>query len=290
MAEDTKPTDLTQLTASEWLMHISDDYNLTYHGNTVKEGGVEAGAALVPRNQSLPEVAVAGSLDPNGMNRASLSVGSDALRYSRQYEDGGEGYGGPRTVDTFEGGMGPVRGFYQKSSQPGNQDLRATAFGGQIRTGPLSLYANRSQSSQDFVNPLYKKYFVNPRTDNKTDQIGANLRVPVGSGTLTGGVGRQYQTNQSPQNINQASRPTAQSPNVTNYNLMYEGKFGPGQLNVGGNLTDVRGVGMEPSVRGSYDYPNPFGLGGNFSATGSLVKPIAGNTAAEAMLRYKLKF
>tara|TARA_R110002095_G_scaffold119526_1_gene104078 strand:- start:403 stop:618 length:216 start_codon:yes stop_codon:yes gene_type:complete len=71
---------------------------------------------------------------------------------------------------------------------------------------------------------------------------------------------------------------------------MYKGKVGPGQLNVGGNLTDVRGVGMEPSVRGSYDYPNPFGLGGNFSATGSLVKPIAGNTAAEAMLRYKLKF
>jgi hypothetical protein len=173
--------------------------------------------------------------------------------------------------------MGPVRGFYQKSSQPGNQ---ATAFGGQLKMGPLSLYANRNQSRQNGVDPLY----------NKTDQIGANLRVPVGSGTLTGGVGRQYQTNQSPQNINQATRPTAQSPNVTNYNLMYEGKFGPGQLNVGGNLTDVRGVGMEPSVRGSYDYPNPFGLGGNFSATGSLVKPIAGNTAAEAMLRYKLKF
>ena len=286
MAEDTKPTDLTQLTASEWLMRISDDYNATFRGN-MKDGVVEAGAALVPRNQSLPEVAVAGSLDPNGRKEASLSVGSDALRYSRQYEDGGDGSGGLTTRDTFEGGMGPVRGFYQKSSQPGNQ---ATAFGGQLKMGPLSLYANRSQSSQDFVNPLYKKYFVNPRTDNKTDQIGANLRVPVGSGTLTGGVGRQYQTNQSPQNINQASRPTAQSPNVTNYNLMYEGKFGPGQLNVGGNLTDVRGVGMEPSVRGSYDYPNPFGLGGNFSATGSLVKPIAGNTAAEAMLRYKLKF
>lgn len=277
MAESTEPTDLTQLTASEWLMHISEDYNAIYHGN-MKDGGVEAGAALVPRNQSLPEVAVAGSLDPNGRKEASLSVGSDALRYSRQYEDGGDGSGGPRTVDTFEGGMGPVRGFYQQSSQPGNQ---ATAFGGQLKMGPLSLYANRNRSRQNGVDP---------RTDNKTDQIGANLRVPVGSGTLTGGVGRQYQTNQLPQNINQASRPTAQSPNVTNYNLMYEGKVGPGQLNVGGNLTDVRGVGMEPSVRGSYDYLNPFGLGGNFSATGSLVKPIAGNTAAEAMLRYKLKF
>tara|TARA_R110002094_G_scaffold174214_1_gene155133 strand:+ start:1274 stop:1513 length:240 start_codon:yes stop_codon:yes gene_type:complete len=79
MAEDTKPTDLTQLTASEWLMRISDDYNATFRGN-MKDGVVEAGAALVPINQSLPEVAVAGSLDPNGRKEASLSVGSDALR------------------------------------------------------------------------------------------------------------------------------------------------------------------------------------------------------------------
>ena len=115
MAEEKAP-DLTKLTAAEFLLF----------------GNVEGAAALVPKDPNLPEVAIKASGGLDQPDRGSLSVGSDLLRYSRAFEGVDTDAGGPRTTDTFEGGVGPFRGFYRQSTQPGNQDSRTTAYGGNM--------------------------------------------------------------------------------------------------------------------------------------------------------------
>lgn len=288
MAEKKAP-DLTKVTAAEFLLFSSD----SYQGRGQYKAGfgnVEGAAALVPKDPNLPEVAIKASRGLNQPDRASLSVGSDLLRYSRKFEGVDTDAGGPRTTDTFEGGVGPLRGFYQQSTQPGNQDSRTTAYGGQLNLGPVNVSANRNLSSQDVVDPRFAQYYTNTRFDNQTDNVGLNLRLPVGNGAVTGGVGRRFQTQYRPQGMFDETRPTAQSPNVTTYNAGYEGKVGPGTLGLQANLIDVRNVGTEKSIQGSYNVEDPFGLGGNLSATGSYNNPIGGKSAAEAMLRYRLKF
>jgi hypothetical protein len=207
-----EPT-LGDLTVSEFLLNFK---NSGYTGQGRLSLGPEQGAvsaALVHENPDFPEVSIGASGGINQPGTGSFSVGSKLLRYTR--EKGGSG-----TTDTVEGGMGPVRGYYQRSSQPGNQDPRTTAYGGEFDLGPVSLYADRN------------------RFDQKTDTIGARGSWPVGQGTLS----------------------------------------------LQGNLTDAPGVGMKPSVGGSYTIPNPFGLGGQFRAAGSF-DPNR-ETAAEGMIRY----
>ena len=260
MADQGKP-DLTKLSAAEYLLFTSR----AYEGRGRLEAGlsnVEGAAALVPKDPNLPEVAVQASRNFGQPDRASLSVGSDLLRYSRRFEDGDMDAGGPRTTDTVEGGAGPLKGYYQQSTQPGNQDSRTTAYGGQLNLGPVNLYANRNRSSQDVVDPRFAQYFQNTRFDNQTDNVGLNLRLPTGSGALTGGVGREFRTRRGPQQLRQETRPTSQSPNVTTYSAgSHEGKVGPGRLGLQGNLTDVRNVGTNKSIEGSYNVEDPFGLG-----------------------------
>jgi len=288
MAEEKAP-DLTKLTAAEFLLFSSDSYQGRGRFKA-GFGNVEGAAALVPKDPNLPEVAIKASGGLDQPDRGSLSVGSDLLRYSRKFEGVDTDAGGPRTTDTFEGGVGPLRGYYQQSTQPGNQDSRTTAYGGQLNLGPVNVSANRNRSSQDVVDPRFAQYYTNTRFEKQTDNVGLNLRLPVGSGAVTGGVGRRFQTQYRPQGMFDETRPTAQSPNVTTYGAGYEGKVGSGTLGLQADLIDVRNVGTEKSVEGSYNINDPFGLGGNFSATGSYNNPIGGKSAAEAMLRYRLKF
>ena len=95
-----------------------------------------------------------------------------------------------------------------------------------------------------------------------------------------------------PQQIGQESQPMAQAPNVTGYRLGLEGPVGPGRFGLQGTLRDVRNVGMEPSLQGSYTIQDPLGLGGEFRATGSYVNPLGPNCESEARFRaaYGLKF
>ena len=285
-SSNVKEPDLGNLTVSEFLLRFP---RVGYTGRGRLSLGPEQGAvsaALVPKNPDLPEVSMKATKDFGGTNQpgtGSLSVGSKLLRYTREKE-------GSRTTDTVEGGAGPARGFYQQSSQPGNRDPRTTAYGGELNLGPVQLYGQRNQSSQDIVDPRFAQYFQNTLFDQKTDTIGARGSWPVGQGTLSADINRQYGTGRFPQHISQDARPTGRNPNVTNYSAGYEGRVGPGLLGLQGNLTDVRNRGTDKSIRGSYEIGDPFGLGGDLSATGSYNNPIGGKSAAEALFRYKLKF
>jgi len=275
-------------TATEFLLINSNELNLSGRVDPFTQpGSVNAGLFLDLKNRTLPSASISGSGGGGIPKSASLSIGSDLLRFSKRFDNLSEG---EMTTDTFEGGVGPLRGYYQQSTQPGNQDSRTTAFGGQLNLGPVNVYANRNRSSQDVVDPSFAQYFNNPRLDNQTDRLGVRGSVPLGQGTLTGGVERQFSTDKYPQQMGQETRPTGQSPNVTTYGAGYKGTVGSGILSLQGNLIDVRNLGTENSIQGSYDLEDPFGLGGKLSATGSSKNPMGGKSSSEAGLQYKVPF
>jgi hypothetical protein len=284
---------LSELTTSEYLLWNSDTYRLTADTAVDSSGGsLRAGLNLSPKDDYLPGARVEVGAGPYERPSATLSVGAKLLNFESRLEDGDSQQGGYALTNTVSGKLGPASASYSETSQPGNLDFEQTKYGGELNLGPVQLYGQHNQSSQDVVDPSYAPYFQNTRFDQKTDTIGARGSLPVGQGMLSGDISRQLGAGRFPQHISQEARPTGQFPNVTSYSAGYEGRVGPGNLALQGNLTDVRGVGMEPSVGGSYTIPNPLGLGGQFRATGSYGNSLDPNqkTAAEAMMRYKLNF
>ena len=243
---------------------------------------------LVPKNPDLPSASVSAAGGIGTATEAGISVGIANLRYNKTFKKPPKevsGSGGGVTTDTVKGFVGPLTGFYEESSQPGNQGSRTTAYGGNMNLGPVDIFANRRLSSQEGVDPKYAQYFDNTRAGSRTDTIGFRGSVPMGQGTLSGGANRQFGTNTGPQQTGQDSRPTNRSPNVTNYDASYQGRVGPGILGLTGRVIDVRGGDAETSASGSYTVENPVGLGGEFKATGEY-----NNISPEAWLRYKLSF
>ena len=297
MAQQSKKPSLADpnVSAAEYMMFLGRDYTAQARvaGNP-ESSSIDVGAAFVPMDSSNLEFSARGSAGLDRPNIGSFSVGNDMFNLSRRLQDAKVSQGGMTITDTGEVDFGPVKGYYQQSSQPGNQDLQNKSYGVNAGFGPVKLYANRNTSSQEGVSEENAPYYGNTRFDNEKDNVGFNFRLPVGSeedgGAFTGGVGRTYETQKGPQQLRQDTRPMAQSPNITRFGGGYEGKVGPGILGVGGSLTDVRGVGTESSLRGSYNVRDPLGFGGELSARGSYNNPIGGESAAQALINYRMKF
>ena len=223
---------------SDFLWFNSDEYKGYARGAGNTES-FSASANLVPKNPELPNASISAQGGRNALPTVSGSVGLDLLRYSKRFENIPKEEGGRRTTDTVEASVptaaiGPLTGFYEESSQPGNQGSRTKAYGGKF-----------------------------------------DFNIPGVPGALAGGLSRRSTTGQ---------------PDATSADLKYAGQVGGGILSLQGNLTDVENVGTDKSFGGSYNAYDPFGLGGNASATASYIKPPVGKSAAEAMLRYKRSF
>jgi hypothetical protein len=284
---------LSELTTSEYLLLNSDKYKLTADSAVDASGRpLRGGLNLSPKDDYLPSARLQVDAGPDKRPSATLSLGTKLLNFQSRFQDVPPQQGGDALTNTVSGKAGPFGAFYSETSQTGNPNFEQTGYGGSLAVGPVQLYGQRNQSSQDVVDPSYAPYFQNTRSDQQTDTFGARGSLPVGQGMLSGDISRQLGAGRFPQRISQEARPTGQFPNVTRYSAGYEGRVGPGNLALQGNLTDVRGVGMEPSIGGSYTIPNPLGLGGQFRATGSYGNPLDPNrkSAAEAMMLYKLNF
>ena len=282
LSRETEPEDRSlsdAITVSEYLLWYSDAITVT--GNADFHS-LRGGLNLYTKPNNLPNASVQVDAGLSENPSATLSVGSKLLNFESRLERGQDG---DALTNTASGEVGPVSAFYSNTSQPDNRGFEQTKYGGGLNLGPVQLYGQRNQLSQD-ASPV-----------QKTDAFGA--RGPLGRGILSADISRQRGAGQFPQHISQDAlptgqfpRPTGQFPDVTRYSADYQGRVGPGDLDLQGGLTNVSNVGMEPSVRASYTVPNPMGLGGQFSATGSYVNPLDPNqkTAAEAMMRYNLKF
>lgn len=296
MAQQSKKPTLADMSAAEYLMFLGRNYTAQARvAGDPESASLDVGAAFVPMDSSNLEFSARGSAGVDRPNIGSVSVGNDMFNLSRRLQDAKASQGGMTTTDTGGLNLGDlIRMYYQQSSQPGNRDLKKKSFGADVDFGPVKLYANRNTSSQEGVSEENAPYYGNTRFDNEKDNVGFNFRLPVGSeedgGAFTGGVGRTYETQKGPQQLRQDTRPMAQSPNITRFGGGYEGKVGPGILGVGGNLTNVRGVGTESSLGGSYNVNDPFGFGGKLSATGSYNNPIDEKSDVRALLNYGMKF
>ena len=278
MAQQSKKPSLADpnVSTAEYLMFLGREYTAQ-----ARVAGNEVGAALVPMDSSNLEFLARGSAGGDRPKMGSLSIGNKLFNLSRKYEDS---LLGSTTTDTGEVDFGPVKGYYQKSSQADNQDLQNKSYGANLKLGPVKLFANRKTSSQEGVSEENVPYYDTTRSDNNTDTLGGS----VGIGPLKLNLSREFGMRRDPKSKFEDTRPMAQSPNITRFGGGYEGKVGPGILGVGGNLIDVRGVGTESSLGGSYNVRDPLGFGGELSARGSYNNPIGGKSAAEAFIRYKL--
>tara|TARA_R110002049_G_scaffold192616_1_gene361459 strand:- start:470 stop:1324 length:855 start_codon:yes stop_codon:yes gene_type:complete len=284
MAQQSKKPNLADMSAAEYLVFLGRNYTAQARvaGNP-ESSSIDVSAAFVPMDSSNLEFSARGSAGLDRPKMGSLSVGNKLFNLSRKYEDS---LLGSTTTDTGEVDFGPVKGYYQQSSQPDNQDLQNKSFGANVNLGPVKLFADRTMSSQDVIPSNFVKYFDSTLSDNKTDTLGGS----VGIGPVNVNLSREFGTSRGPKSKFEDTRPMAQSPNVTRFGGGYEGKVGPGILGVGGSLTDVRGVGTESSLGGSYNVNDPFGFGGELSATGSYNNPIGGESAAQALINYRMKF
>ena len=287
MAQQSKKPNLADMSAAEYLVFLGRNYTAQARvaGNP-DSSSIDVGAAFVPMDSSNLEFSARGSAGLDRPNIGSFSVGNDMFNLSRRLQDAKVSQGGMTITDTGEVDFGPVKGYYQQSSQPDNQDLQNKSFGANVNLGPVKLFADRTMSSQDVIPSNFVKYFDSTLSDNKTDTLGGS----VGIGPVNVNLSREFGTSRGPKSKFEDTRPMAQSPNVTRFGGGYEGKVGPGILGVGGSLTDVRGVGTESSLGGSYNVNDPFGFGGELSATGSYNNPIGGESAAQALINYRMKF
>jgi len=275
-------SDITKLTAAEYLFLLSDNYKAEVSA-TVGEKTSGLGVALVPRTKDLPEFSAYGQLSPKGVRRGGLSVGNENLRYSGGVEESPDT--GPVFIHNYETGIGPFQGFVRRNEGP---NFSGIEYGGSVGLGPVTVYGEQGRSSQDVIPPEHRKHFVNRKVDQNTRTFGMRGSLPLGRGRLSGGVSRQFLETKVPQPLGVENRPVFQSPNVTNYRVGYQGRVGPGDLSLTGNLQNIRNVGTEKSLKGSYNVPNPFGLGGRLTAQGSYRNPYGRESAAEGVLRYRL--
>ena len=232
---------------------------------------------LVPGRRNMPDAGISLEQGEKGDRSGTFTVGNPDLRYTgkvRLPEDGGSS-----TRHRLEGGIGPFGAHYMRSEFPEGDGKE---IGGSLNIGPFTLFGNRATSQQNVIPEAYRGYFTNPNVDATSTTLGARGSGDVGIGTLSGGAERTNSSYQLPRFIGQESRTTAQDQR-TMYNLGLSG----GLYDIGGTLTDVRGVGTEYDLRGSYKWLDlPFNLPGNLDLTGGWRKPMGEGSSGNVGVRY----
>ena len=225
MAQQSKKPNLADMSAAEYLVFLGRNYTAQARvaGNP-DSSSIDVGAAFVPMDSSNLEFSARGSAGLDRPKMGSLSVGNKLFNLSRKYEDS---LLGSTTTDTGEVDFGPVKGYYQQSSQPDNQDLQNKSFGANVNLGPVKLFADRTMSSQDVIPSNFVKYFDSTLSDNKTDTLGGS----VGIGPVNVNLSREFGTSRGPKSKFEDTRPMAQSPNVTRFGGGYEGSAAQALIN-----------------------------------------------------------
>ena len=281
---DSERTVLNDQTASEAL--IDRSVRLFELGNTPYEVWAESDIGeypyvafnLVPDDRNLPEAGISLQGGDEGDKSGTISVGNPNLRYSRELvlPEGA----GREIYDRIEGGIGPFGGYFMESQFPQGT---GTEYGGSLNLGPFTLFGNQATSTQNVIPEADRGYFTNPNVDATSTTFGAHGSGDVGIGTLYGGANLTNSSQQLPQYYGQELRPTAQDPRITRYNMGLSGD----NFDIGGRFTDVRDVGTEPSLYGSFKWLDPY-LGGELTANLGWVNPIGGESSANVGVRYTL--
>ena len=283
---DSERTVLNDQTASEALMYRSA--RLFELGNTPYEVWAEGGLEedpyvafnLVPDDRNLPGAGISVQGGDEGDKTGTFYVGNSNLRYSKElFLPEGEG-AGREIYDKIEGGIGPFAGYYMESQFPQGT---GTEYGVDLNLGPFTLFGNQATSTQNVIQEADRGHFTNPNVDATSTTFGAHGSGDVGIGTLYGGANLTNSYLDLPQFTGQGLRPTDQYQR-----LMFNMGLSGDNFDIGGRFTDVRDVGTEPSLYGSYKWLDPLNLGGELTANADWVNPPVGESSANVGFRYTL--
>lgn len=276
-----KVTDLSNLTAAEFLLFSSPSYQASLRAELEPDASARGRLTLVPQTQGLPQAVLSAERMADDTRTGTLSVGSDNLRYSRVATERPQNQG---TVvrDTLEGGIGPFSGFFVKETDPMDKGRITNRFGGSANIGPVTLYGEKEKTAQTVVPEERRRFYANPNVNFDKRVFGVRGSVPMGQGTLSADLFRQLSGAKVPQSIFDRQRPEQRNPNVTELRGGYEGKVGPGILGLTGRFTDIRGMGTDKEFGVSYNIDDPFGLGGRLTAQGTYANPYGGRSVVQA--------
>ena len=170
---------------------------------------------------------------------------------------------------TFEGkGDLPNLSVFGSGASEGEGYNRT--YGGSLRAGPFDIYGTKGK----FTEGDYKK---------GTETYGASGQMPVGKrGIMTLGISKEK--------VEEILQHFRGKGGKKRYDIGYTGGGDGSAYGATGTMEQVKGGPRTRSVQGFYNMQNPFGLGGDFRVTGSLVRPDREKTAAEVMARYGISF
>lgn len=202
------------------------DLALILYGGVQPLGG-EAYLGMDPDLRGLPDVEARTSQIPGG-READLSVGwGDRLRAITGARKGLEGTSAYEQVISK---WGPGEAFWERAQQEGFPDLETDKFGGSLTLGPIRFSGEQQETTSTPIPLPFDKYFKNREMKERQRRAFIGGQYPVGSGILSGSVGREWEKSKLPQTIWEEQQREVDTPHRTRAEVNWTGEWGPAEL------------------------------------------------------------
>jgi hypothetical protein len=222
-------------------------------GGRPGEGEVLSG--IDPDLRELPDVQI-GASQKSGRRQADISVGyGDRLRYTT---GAWKGTGDLSSTDfeRISGGIGPGEAFWQRAQQGGLPNQQTDKFGGSLTLGPLRLSGEQQEVTSNPIPLAAREYFQDPTLGERQRIINLEGQYPVGSGILSGRVGREWRDTTLPQTIWEEQQQQIDAPPQTSAEILWRGRPGGVNLEAAARYRSTRG--QDPSIDAGFTARIPF--------------------------------
>ena len=204
------------------------------------------GAGVVPDLKGIPDAHIGASLTDEG-KQAQASVGyGDFLRFKTGARQGHRESDPSSYFDQISSRVGPGEAYWERAKREKFPAQQIDKLGGSLSMGPLRLSGEERKVTSTPVPQDFRKYFTNPELEERYRRLNLEGQYPVGSGILSGRIGREWQKLNLPQNIYQSRRQEFSPPHRTSAGIGWEGKLGPVDLGLYGKYDRTRG--QKPDV------------------------------------------
>jgi len=225
---------------------------ILYGGVRPLEG--EAYLGMDPDLRRLPDVEARTSQIPGG-READLSVGwEDRLRAKTGIR---EGLGGTSAYEQVISKWGPGEAFWERAQQEGFPDLETDKFGGSLTLGPIRFSGEQQETTSTPIPLPFDKYFKNREMKERQRRAFIEGQYPVGSGILSGSVGREWEKSKLPQAIWEEEQREVDTPPRTSGEVNWTGKWGPAELMLLAQYARERG--KKPRTNVGFELEKIFG-------------------------------
>jgi len=249
--------DKTKNTLADRSYTVSDQLKFlgsTFYGGVGSQyGQTRAWLGVDPDLGILPDVQAQAYLNPGGVQQREVSVGyGDTARFTtgerKEFE-------GSTAFDRLSGRIGPVEGFYERSEGKQPFNTQTDRYGGALNLGPFRLSGEKSKRTTDAISPERREFYTTPESEELRKRVALEGSHPVGTGILTGSLGREWRKFNFPQSIWEGERGTYSPPHKTGANIGWSGRLGPAELLLQAQYNRRRGQKPEYGVHGGVRVP-----------------------------------